>query len=200
LNSQRFELKHMQATFDAFLRALSQASERLGSLEAAVTEAAQEPAVVEQVALLECFKGMQTTIAMGIITELHSFERFKSPRALMAFLGMTPSEHSSGARTKRGGITKAGNGRLRKFFVEAAWNCTRSNKAGVRVRQRRKGQPGWAVDHAEKAQVRLHTRFWSLVLRGKHKNKAVMAIARELVGFIWVVLTEHRARLQETHG
>ena len=109
----------------------------------------------------------------------------------MAFLGMTPSEHSTGGKPKRGGITKAGNSRVRKLLVEAAWNMTRSNKAGGRVKRRREGQPGWAIDIAEKAQVRLHSRYWDLVSKRKHPNKAVMAIARELAGFIWVMLTEH---------
>jgi transposase len=201
LERQHFEQKHLQTTFDAYLRALTQCLDRVRELDDALTEAAQDGAVAEQVALLKCFKGVQTTTAMGIVTELYNFERFESPQALMAFLGMTPSEHSTGGRANRGGITKAGNSRLRKLLVEAAWNHTRSNKAGVRLRERRKGQPGWAVDNAEKAQTRLHARYWRLVARGKHSNKAVMAIARELVGFIWVALAEQNvAKLQEACG
>jgi transposase len=200
LEQQRFELKHLQTTFDALLRALTQCLDRVRELEDALEEAAQDEAVVTQVALLKCFKGVQTITAMGVITELYDFERFESPRALMAFLGMTPSEHSTGGRAKRGGITKAGNSRLRKLLVEAAWNYTRSNRTGVRLRKRREGQPGWAIDHAEKAQKRLNARYWALVHKGKNPNKALMAVARELAGFIWVVLAEHNARVQEVHG
>lgn len=200
LERQRFELKQLQTTFDALLRALTQCLDRVRELDEALEEAAQEAPVAEQVALLKCFKGVQTTTAMGIVTELYNFERFESPRALMAFLGMTPSEYSTGGRAKRGGITKAGNSRLRKLLVEAAWNYTRSNKTGVKLRSRREGQPGWAIDVAEEAQARLHRRFWRLVAKGKHQNKALMAIARELAGFIWVVLAEQHAGPQEVHG
>lgn len=200
LERQRFEQKHMQLAFDSMMRALRQCEDRVRELDAALEEAAKDEAVAEKVALLKCFKGVQTVTAMGIITELYSFERFESPRALMAFLGMTPSEYSSGGKASRGGITKAGNRRVRKLLIEAAWNYTRANKTGRRLRERRKGQPGWAVDVADKAQTRLHRRFWHLTHKGKHKNKAVMAIARELAGFVWVMLSEHNARLQEAHG
>jgi transposase len=200
LERQQFELAHLQTTFDALLRALSQAQERVDELDDALEKAAQEKTVAKQVALHECFKGVQTTTAMGVVTELYNFERFDSPRALMAFLGMTPSEYSTGGRANRGGITKAGNSRLRKLLVEAAWNYTRSNKTGTRLRKRREGQPGWAIDHAEKAQQRLYSRYWTLVAKGKHPNKALMAVARELVGFIWVVLAEHNVCVQEGRG
>lgn len=200
LEQQRFELKHLQTTFDGLLRALIQSQDRVRELNEALEEAAQEEAVAAQVSLLKCFKGIETVTAMAVVTELYDFERFESPRALMAFLGMTPSEYSTGGRANRGGITKAGNSRLRKLLVEAAWNYTRSNRTGVRLRRRRADQPGWGIDHAEKAQKRLHSRYWTLVGKGKHPNKALMAVARELAGFIWVALAEQQQRAQEAHA
>lgn len=203
LDRQRFDNANLQTVFDALLRTLDQASDRLRELEEAVEAASQEDAVRVPVELLKCFKGFQTTMAMGVVTELYSFERFVAPKNLMAFVGMVPSEHSTGGpdKKRRGSVTKAGNSRLRRLFVEAAWNYTKSNKAGYRVRTRREGQPGWAIDVASNAQTRLTKRYWTLVGKGKSPNVAVMAIARELVGFIWVVLAKHaQSQQQEAHA
>lgn len=194
LTKQRFEDAHLQLTFDAHLRALEQGLSRLEELDRHLEEAATHELIAEPVAALMCLKGISTVSAVVLVTELYSFERFRHPNQLMSFLGMTPSEHSTGGKPNRGGITKAGNGRIRKLCVEAAWNCSRSNKAGMRVLKRREGQPGWAVDVAEKAQVRMYKRFQYLTHRGKNRNVAAMACARELVGFIWAILSEHHAR------
>lgn len=194
LTKQRFEDQHLQLTFDAFVRALEQSMSRLEELDRHLEEASQCELIAEPVALVKCLKGISTVTAVVLVTELYSFERFAHPNQLMSFLGMTPSEHSTGGNPNRGGITKAGNGRIRKLCTEAAWNCSRSNKAGLRVLKRREGQPGWAVDIAERAQVRLYKRFQYLTHRGKHRNVAAMACGRELVGFIWAILSEHHAR------
>ena len=198
LERQKFNNPHLQAAFDSLLRGLSQTTDRLRELERLIEEAAKDDAVREPVALLSCFKGVRTTSAMVLVTELYDIERFPSPRKLMNFLGLTPGEHSSAGHAKRGGITKAGNGRLRKVLVESVWTGTRSNHTGRRLRERRDGQPGWAVDLAERAQHRFHKRFWRLVAAGKHPNKAIIACAREFVGFIWAMLIQHRLNLAET--
>jgi len=198
LNRQRFDDPLLQMVFDDLLRALEHARDRVRGLDDAIEEAATDEAVWEQVGILRCFKGIDTTTAMSVVSELYSFERFESPRSLMAFLGMTPSEHSSAGETNRGGITKAGNSRLRKLLIEAAWHYTRSARVGYPLAKRREDQPGWAVDIADKALHRLHRRYWRLTARGKIPTKAVMAVARELVGFIWAALTYHR--LQEAHA
>ena len=197
LERQRFDILYMQTTFDAFLRALEQARARVRELDEAIARAAQDEAVKEPVALLRCLKGVELTTAMGIATELYAVERFESPRGLASFVGLTPSEHSTGGKPNRGGITKAGNGRLRRLFVEAAWNYTRGNKTGRVLRKRREGQPAWAIDIAENAQHRLHRRYWRLVAQGKAPNKALIAVARELTGFVWAILVGHNLKLGE---
>ena len=118
----------------------------------------------------------------------------------MGYLGLTASEHSTGGKPKRGGITKAGNGRLRKLLTEISWTCTRSANTSQGIRKRREGQPAWAVDLAEKAQRRLYRRYHRLVHAGKHKNVAIIAVAREFVGFIWAMLTHHRLLQEEADG
>lgn len=197
LEAQRFEHRYLQYAFDTRLRALMQANDRLAEADRMLEEASTEPAIAQQVDLLRCFKGVDTITAMALATELYDFYRFDSPTGLMSFLGMTPSEYSSGQSQSRGAITRAGNTRIRRLLVEAARNVVRSNKTGRVVRKRREGQPGWAVDIAEKAQIRLHRRYWALVSKGKEPNKAIMAIGREFAGFIWAMLAEHTQRSQQ---
>jgi hypothetical protein len=135
-----------------------------------------------------CFRGIKTVTAMTILTELHGVERFASPRGLMAFLGLVPSENSSGDIVRRGGITGAGNRHVRRVLVEAAQNYRTRPSARGAVMKRRQGQPAWVIAIADRAQQRLHRRFWRLLEKGKAHNKAVVAVARELAGFIWAAL------------
>ena len=102
-------------------------------------------------------------------------------------LGFVPSEYSSGGKRNQGGITKAGNGHLRKLLIEGAWHYTQSTRLGRRLESRREGCPINVIDIADKALQRLHKKYVRLLMRGKHKNMAVTAVARELAGFIWAV-------------
>jgi len=188
LRSIEFEFKVDRLTFDDYLRAIEQMEERQKGLDENIAEVAQSPAYKEKVGLLRCFRGIETVTAMTILSELHGFRRFESPRQLMSYLGLTPSEYSSGDRIRHGPITKAGNSHVRRVLVEAAWHSRHKPCVGVALRKRRKGQPAWAIDVADKAKSRLHRRFWKLINKGKPYNKAVTAVARELVGFIWDVL------------
>jgi transposase len=125
---------------------------------------------------------------MTLMAELHDFRRFESPPDLMGYLGMVPSERSTGDSHRRGGITKTGNGHARRVLIEAVWHCRHRPAVSAKLRKRRAGQPGWVIGIADRAQARLHRRYWHLVLRGKPSNKAATAVARELVGFIWAAL------------
>jgi hypothetical protein len=109
----------------------------------------------------------------------------------MAYLGLTVREHSSGETTRRGGITKAGNARCRRVLVEAAWNYRWTARPGKTLLERRRGQPPEIVAHAERAERRLHARFNRLTVR-MAPAKAVVAVARELAGFIWAILSADR--------
>jgi transposase len=126
--------------------------------------------------------------AVTVVAELHDFRRFQTARALMAYLGLVPSEHSSGERQRRGAITKAGNIHVRRLLIEAAWHYRHRPHVGVGIRQRRTGQPEAIIAIADRAQERLCHRFRTLTARGKIPNKAVVAVARELVGFVWAAL------------
>ena len=136
---------------------------------------------------LRAFKGIDYIIGVALICEIGDYKRFGNAKAFMSYLGFVPKENSSGGRRNQGGITKAGNGHLRRLLVEAAWHYTRNDRLGKRLEQRRMNSPIEALDAADRALKRLHRKYLHLVLGGKHKNKAITAIARELSGFIWAV-------------
>ena len=121
--------------------------------------------------------------------EIGAVPRFPHPRELMAYLGLVPSEASSGDRTRRGGITQAGNTHARRILVEAAWHYRHPPRLGSALTRRSQGQPKAVLAQAWRAQQRLHRRYRHLVGHGKRPPVAVVACARELVGFIWAALT-----------
>lgn len=134
-----------------------------------------------------CLRGIKTLTALTLLLEVDDIRRFPSPRGLMAYFGLVPSEHSSGDRERRGSITKAGNIHARRLLVEAAWNNRHRAAADLILNRRRQGQPPDIVAIALKAQHRLHKKFHRLDQR-KHRHVAITAVARELCGFVWAVL------------
>ena len=123
---------------------------------------------------LRCFRGIDTVTAMTILAELHDFRRFEDPRHLMAYLGLVPSEHSSGERTHRGPITKTGNSHVRRILVEAAWHYRHRPAVGVKLRKRREGQPQEICAIADKARV------IRIPVHVNEKIKKMWRVAREL--------------------
>lgn len=136
---------------------------------------------------LQACRGIQLIHAIRIVAELGDLSRFSHPHQLMGYLGLIPSEDSSGEHRHQGAITKAGNSSARRALVEAAWAYR--NTAAVRpiIARRQTGLPQIAVDIAWKAQLRLCARFRKLAARGLNRNKIVVAIARELAGFVWAI-------------
>jgi transposase len=178
-----------QQVMETYLGAIEQIEERLKSLLALMEEVAQRDEYRAAVGVLRTFRGIKTVTALSLVAELYGFPRFAKPRELMAYLGLTPSEYSSGERRRRGGITKTGNGHVRRLLVEAAWSSRNRPLVSAELRRRRVGAPPWAVKLADKALHRLHRRYLHLVFKGKPANKAVTAVARELAGFVWAALT-----------
>jgi transposase len=193
LQGLRLEHAAQQATFDDYCLAIHQLEERLRALEARLAEWAKAEPYAAPVAHLRCFRGIDTVTALGLVAELHDFRRFRRPRQLMAYLGMVPSEDSSGERTRRGAITKAGNSHARRLLIEAAWHYRHRPWVGRELRRRREGQPAHVIAIADRAQRRLHGRRQRLTERGKAPNKITVALARELAGFLWVVLAAESA-------
>ena len=126
---------------------------------------------------------------MILLAELVDFQRFRTPRELMAYVGLVPSEYSSGDTQRQGRITKAGNAHVRRILVEAAWHYRHGPRLGRAIARRIQGQPRDVVAQAWKAQQRLHRRYRHLVGHGKRAPIAIIAVARELVGFLWAAMT-----------
>jgi len=142
------------------------------------------------VAALQALRGVSFITAVALVAELGDLTRFAHPRELMAYLGLVPSEYSSGPSVRRGGITKAGNPHVRRLLAEAAWAYQGIPRIGRQHAYRQEALPKVVCDLAWKAQLRLTTRFRRLVARGKAKPKVATAIARELTGFIWAIARE----------
>jgi transposase len=171
-----------------YLLAIDQVETRLSELDVRLTAIAQTDPYREPVAWLRCFRGIDTLTAILILAELHDFRRFQAPRALMAYLGLVPGEDSTGEKHRRGRITRTGNSVVRRLLVETAWHYQHRPAVGVGLARRRKGQPGRVIAIADKAQQRLCRRFRKLATAHKPAPKIVVAIARELAGFLWAAL------------
>ncbi|MGH8568028.1 MAG: transposase, partial [Gammaproteobacteria bacterium] len=127
------------------------------------------------------------TVAVTVIAELGDLTRFDNPRQLMSYLGLTPSEYSSGERRRLGGITKAGNTHARRAMIEGAWAYRYPAKVSRAIQLRLEGLPQAIRDIGWKAQVRLCKRYRQLTARGKNVNQVVVAIAREMAAFMWAI-------------
>ncbi|MFT5144877.1 MAG: transposase [Rhodothermales bacterium] len=161
-----------------------------GQIRSLDTRLAQEAAgdrFRDTVRVLGAFRGVATLTALTLATELGDIRRFTSPRQLMAYLGLVPSEYSSGNTTRRGGITKTGNAHARKALVSAAWKYASRPALTATLKKRQQGLPPEIVATSWKAQQRLHKRFKALAIR-KPRSVANVAVARELAGFLWAAL------------
>lgn len=183
-------------TYDQLVTALRHLGEQLRALDAKIEELSQREPYAEPVGKLRCFRGIDTITAMTVITELHGFERFHTAPQLMAFLGLVPSEYSSAGQQKRGAITKAGNNHVRRVLIEAAWDYRHRPRVGAGLRKRRAGQLPSAIETADRAMRRLHSRWCSMIERRMPTQKVVVATARELVGFIWAALAGASGRAE----
>jgi transposase len=143
---------------------------------------------------VKCFHGIKTLTAISIITEIFDFGRFANPRDLMSYLGLVPSESSSGEKQKKGSITRTGNKRVRRLLIEVSWHYRHPYHISKALKQRRNNQPQWVIDITDRAGHRLRKRYWYLVNRGKMPCKAMTAVARELAGFLWSVFREYELR------
>jgi transposase len=157
-------------------------------LDVRLAEVATQEPYREPVGWLRCFRGIDTLTAMLILAELHDCRRFGSARALMAFLGLGPGEASCGEKHRRGRITKMGNALVRRVLVESSWHYQHRAGVGSALAKRRMGQPPRVIAIADKAQQRLCRRFRRMAAEHKPAPKIVVAVARELAGFLWAAL------------
>lgn len=191
------ELEHQaeRFTLQEYIIAVDQRMERVRSLDAEMSRMAELEPYREPVGWLRCFRGIDTTAALTFVAELYNFARFPTPRALMAYLGMVPSEHSSSDSVRRGSITKAGNTHVRRLGIEVAHHYRHRPAVSGPLRKRRAEQPEAVILIADKAQRRLYQRYCALHRRGVHSNKITVALAREFFGFLWAAMHHRDAPL-----
>jgi len=172
-----------------YVNEVDHAAARIERLERAIEEAvdAAPKDIQAVIQALQAFRGLQRLSAATIAAEAGSISRFARAKQLMGYGGIVSSEDSSGERTRRGAITKAGNAHLRRIVVEAAWSYRHKPSLSKGLRERQKDLPPEICEIAWKAQHRLHKRYMTLLLKGKNKQQVVVAVGRELMGFIWDV-------------
>jgi len=200
LEGLQFDVTVQQIVFQEYVDAVKQAEARVAGLEKEMEKALEHWVLAPVVEALMALRGIKLITATTIIAELGDITRFDSPRQLMSFLGLVPSEASSGQTRRQGGITKTGNGHVRRVLVEAGW-CYRFPARKTAHLQRRAEKCSDAVQGiAWKAQKRLCGRYRHLIWRGKLKVQVCTAVARELVGFIWAIACEVMNRPVENAG
>ncbi|HEY7835843.1 MAG TPA: IS110 family transposase [Solirubrobacteraceae bacterium] len=188
LRRQRFDAGPLELAFDDCYGAVMQAKTRRDALDRAIVELAGQEPFAEIVGRLVCLRGVSTLTALALTVELGDWTRFQ-PQSLGPFLGLTPSEDSSGARRRQGAITKTGNSHARRLLVEAAWHQRRPLRHSNVVERRRIGQPARVRAQAEQSAQRLYQRWHALETRGKKRTVIAVAVARELAGHCWALAT-----------
>ena len=188
LRRQRFDDGPLAIVFDECYGRMLDAKTRRDALDQAIAELAATPPYVDVVERLVCLRGVSTLTAFALTVELGDWHRFR-PESLGPFLGLTPSEHSSGQRRRQGAITKAGNSHVRRLLIEAAWHQRPPSRRSVTLERRRDGKPLAVQAQAERSARRLHGRWHALETRGKPRSIVVVAVARELAGHCWAIAT-----------
>ena len=185
----KLKMEHaaQQIGFQEYLHSITEASARIDRLEQALRDALPEWSLKPLVQALQAMRGVQLIAAITLVAELQDFLRFANPRQLMAYVGLVPGEHSSGPKRRQGSITKAGNSAARRMLVEVAWHYQHSPRVSPIIATRQDQLPKEITDIAWKAQLRLNAKFKRLVARRVMKTKAVVAVARELTGFVWAI-------------
>jgi len=187
LATLKMEHAAQQIGFQEYLHSITEATHRIERLEQAMRDTLPDWSLKPLVQALMALRGVQLIAAMTLVAELQDFMRFASPRKLMAFVGLVPGEHSSGPKRRQGSITKAGNSAARRMLVEIAWHYQHSPRVSPVIATRHDRLPQAVTDIAWAAQLRLHAKFKRLLARRVMKNKCVVAVARELAGFVWAI-------------
>jgi len=185
----RFEESAHEVVFQDLLHELEHAKERVARLENRIDEEIEKlpPAPKAVVTSLQALRGVRKLTAVTIVSEVGDLTRFSHPTQLMAYAGVVPREHSSGDTIRRGSITKTGNAHLRRVIGESAWAYRFRPARKYDLKRRQRGLSPAICEISWKAQNRLHHRYRTLMSRGKHHNKVLGAVSRELLGFVWAV-------------
>jgi transposase len=187
LETVKFEHPAQQIVMQEYIDTVIACGKRVDSLEGQIEQAAQASRMWPVIEALMALRGVSLLTAVTVVAEIGDLKRFATAPQLMAYLGLVPGEYSSGGSTRRGGITKTGNGHVRRVLVEAAWTYRYAARKTAVLQRRAERTPEVIQDIAWSAQKRLCQRYRQLEARGKLKVQVCTAVARELVGFIWAI-------------
>jgi transposase len=190
LAQQKFDQPAQQDVMNDYRESVEMASARVGRLTKQLAERSATWERASLVTALQALRGVEMVSAGTLVAEVGDFRRFASASELMAFVGLVPSEHSTGGSRRQGRITRMGNSHVRRILVEAAWHYRRQPRMSKAIRERNDRVSAPVRVIAGKAQQRLHKRLYRLMERGKPAPRAVTAVARELVGFVWAIARE----------
>jgi transposase len=190
-----FDHPAQQIVLQDYIHAVTDAEQRIDRLTRQIEELLPNWSMAPVATAIQAMRGVALINAVTVVAEVGDFARFSNPRQLMAYLGLVPSEHSSGARLRRGGITKAGNAHARRALIEGAWTYRMQARVSRKLHDRLESLPQEICDIAWKAQVRLCSRWRRLAALGKPKVVVTTAIAREMTGFIWAIARQVQPRV-----
>jgi len=192
IRTQKFEYPAQQRVLEDYLKTVEDLAERVERLTAQVVELVEETVLAPLVKSLQAFRGISVVSAVTVAAEVGDLRRFATAGQFMAYVGLVPSEDSTGKRRRQGPITRCGNAHLRRILVEAAWHYRHAPVMSKELRRRNQGVATGVQRIAWEAQKRLNKRFYHLVYAGKSTQKAVIAVARELAAFVWAVGQEEK--------
>ena len=182
----------IRETLNEYLATYEELTAKIERFDERIQELADQPEYQEKVKKLECFLGIKTHTALSLIVETGDFSRFSKGNVFAAYLGLAPGEHSSSDNTNRLGITKAGNSHLRRLLIEASGGICKGviGQKSKALNARQLGNTAEVISYADRANVRLRRKYYKLIHRGKKRNVAVAAVARELACFIWGMMND----------
>ena len=183
----KLPLPAQQIVFQESLHQIEEAHQRLERFTLQIEQMVETWRWKPVVLSLQALRGVKLVVSAGIVAELGDMSRFPHPRALMCYLGLVPSEYSSGPNRRQGSLTKTGNVHVRRLLIESAWAYIKGPRVSESIRQRQQDLPQPIIDIAWKAQLRLCRKYRRMVYRGKNNKVAAVAVARELIAFMWAI-------------
>ncbi|MGR9048261.1 IS110 family transposase [Halobacillus faecis] len=190
LNALKLENSLLRCVFQEYYHHLQEIEQRIKRFEEEIHIQAAEGIHAPTIQALQSLRGIAQITAVSLVAEIGSFKRFSTAKHFMGYVGLIPSESSSGESRKQGSITKTGNRHVRRLLIESSWSYRHQPAVKGDLKKRQKGQPANILSISWKAQHRLHNKYFRLLSRGKEQGKTITAVARELAGFIWAVTQE----------
>lgn len=190
LSTLKFERSSSRIVFQEYFHQLQEIEQRVKRYEEEIKSQATEGVHAQKIQALQALRGVALITATSLVAEIGSFKRFANPKHLMAYVGLIPSEDSSGDRRNQGNVTKTGNRHVRRLLVESAWSYRYQPAVKGQLKKRQEGQSASVQAISWKAQNRLHKKYYRLLSKGKESGKVITAVTRELAGFIWAVTQE----------